>query len=676
MLIEWVKGSQRKPFILGGYAGCVDKDTQFLSPTGWIDIDKWNGEDVLQYNMDTRCASFTIPDKYVVKDESTFNHFKTVTGIDQMLCDSHNIVYETSKGHLRKKAAWDVIKSQKENVGGFTGKFPTTFEIEGGKGIPYTDEELRLLVAVFADGHFPNKTSRCTINLKKGRKKQRITKLLNEAGIPFKEHDKTGTGIGYTTYTFASPLISKKYPLNWFGLATREQCNLIKEECLEWDGSKGRGNRSGSFSTTSKSCANFVQYCWHVSGYRAPIKKDIRDGRNTCYNVIGTLRSMPKIGMRHAGKNPEVLRVPSSDGKKYCFEVPTGCLVLRRNDHVFVTGNTGKTTLLGDVISTDLGLKPAHILYVAYTGKAAQVMRTKGMDAHTIHSSIYDYEIDEKFDMQQMLKDHLGNIKLIVVDEASMADIDIRKDMESFGIPIIYVGDKGQLDPVGGAKGTNIMSYPDINLDEIMRQEADSGIIIASQICRQGHKIPMGQLGKDFKKFPRTARNDMKLLNWADVVLCGLNKTRSAVNRQIRKHRGYEGDIPQEGERVVCLKNNRLAKVNNGLTGKVIHVDDDLENKNYFYMDFLADGETEEVSLKVAKESFNGSVPDRPRKDICYFDFGYCLSVHKSQGSEFPNVVLIEERMTSTNIKEHRRWLYTGITRASNKIAVIGREAQ
>lgn len=336
---------------------------------------------------------------------------------------------------------------------------------------------------------------------------------------------------------------------------------------------------------------------------------------------------------------------------------------------------TGKTTLLGDVISTDLGYKPKDILYCAYTGKAAQVMRSKSMDARTIHSSIYDYEVDDSYEMQQILKTDLGNIKLIVVDEASMADIDIREDLESFGIPIIYVGDKGQLDPVGGARGTNIMSYPDINLDEIMRQEANSGIIIASQLCRQGQKIPMGQLGSDFKKLPRTSRNDMKLLNWADVVLCGLNKTRSAVNRQIRKHRGYEGDVPMPGERVVCLKNNRMAKVNNGLTGKVIDVND-LGSDSYFEMDFLPDGEDEVLSLRVAKGSFNGSVPDRPNKELCYFDFGYALSVHKSQGSEFPNVVLIEERMTSTNIKEHRRWLYTGITRASRKIAVIGRETR
>lgn len=332
---------------------------------------------------------------------------------------------------------------------------------------------------------------------------------------------------------------------------------------------------------------------------------------------------------------------------------------------------TGKTTLLSHVISQDLGYDSSSILYCAYTGKAAQVMRSKGMNAFTIHSSIYDYNIDEDYKVVQTLKDNLDDIELIVVDEASMADPDIRRDLESFGIPIIYVGDKGQLDPVGGPRGTNIMARPHINLDEIMRQEASSGIIIASQMCRQNEKIPMGKIGKDFCQFPKNESNNIKTLNWADVVLCATNKTRHKVNRLIRKHRGFEGDIPEVGERIVCLKNNRDLRINNGMTGTVLKVLE--ENASTITIKFDPDGIDQAQVILVDKNTFNGEVPEQPDKRRGYFDFGYCLSVHKSQGSEYPNVVIIEERLPGSNLKEHNRWKYTAITRASRKCLLIGR---
>lgn len=332
---------------------------------------------------------------------------------------------------------------------------------------------------------------------------------------------------------------------------------------------------------------------------------------------------------------------------------------------------TGKTFLLGHTISQDLGYQSEDILYCAYTGKAAQVMRAKGMDAHTIHSSIYDYDIDEDFNVNQELKDELRGIELIVVDEASMADPEIRRDLESFGIPIIYVGDKGQLDPVGGARGSNIMARPHINLDEIMRQEASSGIIIASQMCRQNDKIPMGKIGKDFCQFPKKEANNIKTLNWADVVLCATNRTRTKINRQLREYRGFEGDLPEPGERIVCLKNNRDMNINNGMTGVVASIVE--EHQSTVRIIFTPDDGSEDRDLFVDKNTFNGTVPEKPDKRRAYFDFGYCLSVHKSQGSEYPNVVIIEERLPGSNLKEHNRWKYTAITRASRKCLLIGR---
>lgn len=137
------------------------------------------------------------------------------------------------------------------------------------------------------------------------------------------------------------------------------------------------------------------------------------------------------------------------------------------------TGKTTVATTIARTLESD-----ENTLYCAFTGKAACVMRQKGMPGQTIHSAIYDYEtVTDPQTGKQHVVHHLKPrlpYKLIVVDEASMVGTEIAKDLLSFQIPILAIGDPGQLPPVGD-RYSDLLRGPDIVLDEIMRQ--DGGIM-------------------------------------------------------------------------------------------------------------------------------------------------------------------------------------------------------
>lgn len=343
---------------------------------------------------------------------------------------------------------------------------------------------------------------------------------------------------------------------------------------------------------------------------------------------------------------------------------------------------TGKTSMLSIAI-VEAGYEMHEVLFMAPTGKASYVMRSKGMQANTIHSSIYDYTVDEATgettqDLKPMDEFKVFGIKLFVVDEAGMTDWEIRRDIESFGVPVVYVGDNGQLDPVQGSAKNNIMNDPSILLDDI---ERNSGAIVeASVLFRTRKRVPFGVLGKGFKKvgteFLET-KKCMRVMCQADVVLCGYNKTRHKLNGKMREAKGFEGFFPEEGERMVCIKNNKEAQVFNGMTGICKGVKTMSDNYGFFVMKFLADGSDRVTEYKVSKEALYDDKAETKNKSYTYFQFGYALSVHKAQGSEFEKVLVVEEMlpksMGSSQLKSHAKWCYTAITRASKSCLWVSR---
>lgn len=347
---------------------------------------------------------------------------------------------------------------------------------------------------------------------------------------------------------------------------------------------------------------------------------------------------------------------------------------LKRGDtrlyRLFGYAGTGKTTLARHIAEGVDG----DVLFAAFTGKAAAVLRDKGCEgASTIHSLIYrsrgaeDEEETPSFVLNR--QSELTKADLIVIDECSMVDEELGRDLLSFKVPVLVLGDPAQLPPVRGG-GFFTEAEPDMMLTEVHRQARDNPIIRMSMQVREGGEL---MLGGDEQARVITKRDiDADQVMKADQVLVGLNRTRRLYNGRIRALSGFRDPMPAAGEKLVCLRNNKTKGLFNGSTWTVKALRG--EAKGMVKMELMPDDETGKrgVDVAVLTDFFTGAEEDIPfsaRRDSDEFTYGYALTVHKSQGSQWDDVVLFDE---SRAFREHRaRWLYTGITRAAERLTVV-----
>ena len=332
---------------------------------------------------------------------------------------------------------------------------------------------------------------------------------------------------------------------------------------------------------------------------------------------------------------------------------------------------TGKTTLARHFAEFVDG----EVLYAAFTGKAAMVMRNNGCPtARTIHSLIYIGDEDPKTGEVTWRVNRNGSAlneaSLLIVDECSMVNAEMGKDLLSFGCPILALGDPGQLPPVSGSGFFSDMK-PDAMLTEIHRQAKDSPIIYLATLARQGEPIEVGE----YDGCVVTEKLLKSDLLSHEQMLCGRNVTRVDMNKRFRKLLKFDEDLPQPGERLICLKNDKDLKIFNG--GLFIHKEN-LAAKSKYETSFLkmlvdsVDEDRENIRLRVHKSFFSDDVPVpdwRILKGSQEADYSYCLSVHKSQGSQFGSVLILDE---SYCFREDRnKHLYTAITRAVEKLTLV-----
>lgn len=334
---------------------------------------------------------------------------------------------------------------------------------------------------------------------------------------------------------------------------------------------------------------------------------------------------------------------------------------------LFGYAGTGKTTLARHIAEAVDG----EVVFAAFTGKAALVLRERGCgEASTIHSLIYrsrgSGETGPQFALNR--QSAAAKAKLIVIDECSMVDEELGRDLLSFGTPVLVLGDPAQLPPVKGA-GFFTEAEPDAMLTEVHRQARDNPIIRLSMIVREGGRLEPGQYGETRILGRRDIDADAILR--ADQVLVGLNKSRRAYNTRVRQLLGYRDPMPAVGEKLVCLRNDKTKGLLNGGLWSVKRMRDDKDDR--VQMD-VAPEEDKVRSVKVAvpREFFEGREEDLSfamRRKADEFDYGYVLTVHKAQGSQWDEVVLFDE---SYAFREHRdRWLYTGLTRAAKRLTVV-----
>lgn len=327
---------------------------------------------------------------------------------------------------------------------------------------------------------------------------------------------------------------------------------------------------------------------------------------------------------------------------------------------------TGKTTIMKFV------LRELHCRFAAcaFTGKAASVLRKKGVHASTIHSLIYEVSEDPKTHELVFIKRHELPYDLIVIDEASMVSKDLYEDLKSFDIPMLCVGDPGQLPPVGDNPG--LMDRPDYVLQTIHRQALESPIIRLSEYIRTKKYMPVYDkafdCGEDLIFRDKKIKTDVFVE--FDQIICATNKTRAILNGAARKKFGYDGPLC-EGEKVICVKNNRRFGVFNG---QIFWIEELKFNPTGNADVILKDELDKRYLLTIWMEPFVlGSDFDPKVKycqpHMCHFDYGYAITCHKSQGSEWDHVLVYDEVMPP-KVWDMAKWRYTAYTRASKKLTI------
>jgi exodeoxyribonuclease-5 len=335
---------------------------------------------------------------------------------------------------------------------------------------------------------------------------------------------------------------------------------------------------------------------------------------------------------------------------------------------LFGWAGTGKSTL-----ARHLAEGVRSVKYAAFTGKAALVMRKKGCrGASTIHSLIYSL-VSEKEGEPKFVLDpdsEAASADLIVVDEVSMVDEQLGQDLLSFGTKVLVLGDPFQLPPVQGA-GFFTAQEPDIMLTEIHRQAQDNPIIRLSMDIREGGELDYGRYG-DSEVVSRDKVDRGAVLE-ADQVLVGRNKTRLGYNDRLRELKGLPHHEPVKGDRLVCLRNNAQKRLLNGQIWTIGTIKRKTQSRYQLVLDPDEEAATSRPAKVTTHKAFFSGEEDQlswpERRQYDEFTFGYCLTVHKAQGSQWDNVYLFDESYVFR--EERRRWLYTAVTRAAEKITVV-----
>lgn len=363
-----------------------------------------------------------------------------------------------------------------------------------------------------------------------------------------------------------------------------------------------------------------------------------------------------------------------------------------------LTGS-GKTTLVRFIIDA-LEIDRNDVIYIAYTGKAAEVLRRSGCpNAMTAHKLLY--YTTKMPDGKYIFKPRLAlewRPKLIVVDEVSMLPKSMWDMLLRHHVYVIACGDPFQLPPIRSDDALDILNNPHVFLDEIMRQALDNEIIRLSMHIREGIPIDYYK-GTDIQVI-RKSEVVTGMYDWADEIITATNKKRDEINTEIRNMKGF-GPEPQVGDKLISLTNHWDCPSEDGdavlVNGTIGYIEDILWEQNMDYrfygskffpkpipvycINFNSEANEKYNCLLVDKNGLitgNYSLDNRQeyilskRKAIVpyYFNYGYAITCHRAQGSQWDKVLLFEESFPFDK-EQHARWLYTGVTRAAQKLVLV-----
>ena len=358
---------------------------------------------------------------------------------------------------------------------------------------------------------------------------------------------------------------------------------------------------------------------------------------------------------------------------------------------------TGKTTCIMSFIE-HIGLDLDQVLFVSYMGKAVSAMIRNGLPAKTIHATCYTYEKEVAYDDHghmifldngkpkmrwvQKLKDKLPKkIELIVVDEGFTIPEQNARDLLSFGLPVVVLGDANQLPPPFGKP--YFLKYPDVTLKQIMRQAEGNPIIYLAQRILNNEPLIEGVYGSSSVIRKRNLTD--YTLKHSDIIITGSNRLRNEINKIFREDflQFTHPEIPHYGEKIVCKRNNWGKYINckgeiyltNGLTGLVDYVEKRTYNTKNITIDFRPDFSSKAYhNLKISLERLNNTVSKEDLwtpPDVDLFEYAYALTGFACQGSQWDNVCILEEDDFFHNEKNYQRLKYSEITRAVNSVTYV-----
>lgn len=360
--------------------GCVSADTEYLTPTGWKRIDQYTvGDLVAQVYPTEREIEFVAPTQYIKLPCTQMVAIAPARGMSQRLSPEHRVLHYGEDGNWEVCSALAFMHGLKvAGANHFKRKFLTTFSVRNTTQLDLTDAQLRLMVAVIADGHFNRPSARVTVRLKKLRKIERMRVLLRHACIEYAERTCGGQP-DFQVFRFDTPRREKEFTAWWWN-ASQAQLELIADELQYWDSSVDiRPSKGIRFSTMINASADFAQYA--LAAAKHPAVKGVSNrGLKGIEFYVHAREHDTLVG---PGRASSVNIVENPEGFKYCFEVPTSFLLLRHNGRIFATGNTGKTL--------------AHLLILNDDYNTGSDGRTLVVCPKTLMRSAWGHELDDYF---------------------------------------------------------------------------------------------------------------------------------------------------------------------------------------------------------------------------------------------------------------------------------------
>lgn len=739
--------------IITGKAGCLPQGTEIFTKQGWINIEDWQGQEILEVDYELGAKKlnyipkgiFRQPLKYIKTEVDQFYQIKNKKNtIDLTLSELHNMpnvtlsgcYTTTNKKHNGSISMLELYNKYKDVKLKNTTlcKFPEIVKYNSESKLNYTDDYIRLKVAVFADGSISrnkeNKANYCSINLKKERKKERLVMLLEKNNIKYKRFEHKDN---YSLFAFYMDNKDKHFTWDWFLNSSYSQKEIIFDELRYWDGNirKGYGDEVGiSFSSIHKEEIDVIQMIANTLGYRATIKTRKEDRYKTTGYSYEIYFSKTDIMCKVVSQknNFETIKKVDKGQYMYCFTTQSGYFLIRQNNKLYISGNSGKSFTSKQIIDSMIRAGYELTLLTPTAISAKVLTNFTGRQAYTFHKYFIGNGGNSTNDEDNEQDIESINEKVYYVDECSMLGLDHYKMLcNNILIPamnrrerfllenpnatreelpklpkLVFVGDTNQLPSISA--GSYFRDFIDlykvgnlkcnyINLTKIMRAKSDTYIpYICDKFCIDNSPmedsmylneepnvlmIPLSEeleTGDALAKFIYEYMVEMNNANpnipytFENTTIMLPQRVGDKGTKNINEILDslYKKDNPNAKTIGMITKNNYDLMVFNGDRFR-------LENKELYEEHTYKDKETGKMKKSLIYKYTISMLDDDRIVEFTdgevNWELAYCSTVHKLQGCTSENVIFVASRTHTFMLT--KQLVYTALSRASKTLTVL-----